>query len=361
MTGSMPGRVVRVFVSGAVLTASVLWGASVSPTPAAAHPVGFGVLQLEERQGPAGGQRPAGGTTGEWDVLLRVSGTPDEALAVDAVLPPACEVVAPPRLTVARRGVDRRFRVRCPSPLRGEVGVEGAGPSLSISLRLVDRDGETSITMLDGAAPTVTLEDGARLGGSVFGGYAALGVNHILTGVDHLLFVLGLLLLLRARPRTLALTITAFTVGHSVTLALATFDVVSVSSAAAEAIIALSILLLAVELAHPPTHPDAPLSLTRRYPGLVAGGFGLVHGLGFAGALREVGLPRDEAAMALFGFNVGVEAGQLLFVAVALLGIAGAARLGGSAWPKQTRLAAVYGMGALSAYFVIERLSTLIA
>lgn len=317
-------------VAGALLIVCV-------PSAASAHPVGFGVLQLEERD------------AGEWDVLLRVSGSRERAEAVEAMLPPSCAEVAPAVWEQAARGVDRRFRVRCPAPLTGDVGVTGMGPDLSMSLRIARQDSETEIAILDGSAPFVTIEDGARLGGSVFAAYAAIGVEHILSGIDHLLFVLGLLLLLRGRTRALVLTITSFTVGHSVTLALATLGTVPISSAAAEAIIALSIVLLAVEL----TRPEDPPTLTRRYPGLVAGAFGLVHGLGFAGALAEVGLPREDAVTALFAFNVGVEIGQLLFVGVVLAGVAVARR---ARWqPVRLPVWIAYGIGGLAAYWLLER------
>ncbi len=314
------------------------------PSTAAAHPVGFGVLQLEEKD------------DGRWDVLLRVSGTRERAESVEAILPADCEEVAPVVWERAARGVDRRFTVRCPSPLVGDIGVSGIGPDLSMSLRVVRADGDTELAILDGARPVVRLEDGARLGGSIFAGYAAIGVEHIVTGVDHLLFVLGLVLLLRRRTRALVLTITSFTVGHSITLGLATLGFVPIAGPVAEAIIALSVLLLAVEL----SIDESPPTLTRRYPGLVAGGFGLVHGLGFAGALADVGLPRDDALTALFAFNVGVEVGQLLFVAIALVLALVAQRTMKSEGRARGRELAVYAMGALSAYFVLDRLAGLV-
>ncbi len=314
------------------------------PSLASAHPVGFGVLQLEAR------------ADGDWDVLLRVSGSRERAEAVEAVLPEGCEETSPPTWEEGTRGFDRRFVAHCPSPLVGELGASGIGPDLSMSLRVVHENGETELAILDSATPTVRLEDGARLGGSVFAAYAALGVEHILTGIDHLLFVLGLLLLLRHRRRALILTITSFTVGHSATLGLATLGFVPIATGAAEAIIALSILLLAVEL----TMSGAPPTLTRRYPGVVAGGFGLVHGLGFAGALADVGLPRDDALTALFAFNVGVEVGQLLFVGAVLLLTLVSARALRAPDVARARLFAVYVMGAASMYFVLERVAAFV-
>jgi hypothetical protein len=331
-------------VRGALFTLAVVF---LLPGAASAHPVGFGVLQLAARG------------EGEWDVLLRVSGSRERAGEVEAVLPHGCEVITAPIFERAPRGVDRRYRVRCPEPLVGDVGIGGIGPDLSMSLRIVQRDGTTELAILDLSAPVVTVEDGARLGGSVFAGYAAIGVEHILTGVDHLLFVLGLLLLLRGRGRALVVTITSFTVGHSITLALATLGVVPIAGPAAEAIIALSILLLAAELTLPDGvgAPGAEPSLTRRFPGLVAGSFGLVHGLGFAGALSDVGLPRGDALTALFAFNVGVEVGQLAFVAIALGASTVVTRFAKPLALARGRAALVYALGGLAAYFVIERVS----
>jgi hydrogenase/urease accessory protein HupE len=144
--------------------------------------------------------------------------------------------------------------------------------------------------------------------------YVGLGINHILFGIDHLLFVFCLLLLVRD-TRKLLLTVTAFTVAHSITLTAATLGVVRVPAAPVEATIALSIVFLAREL----LSGEAGCStVTRTYPWIVAFSFGLLHGLGFASALAEIGLPQNEIPLALFAFNLGVELGQLAFIAVVL-------------------------------------------
>ena len=177
--------------------------------------------------------------------------------------------------------------------------------------------------------------------------YLALGVEHILIGIDHVLFVLGLLLLVGWRRR-LVWAVTGFTAAHSITLAASTLDIAALPQGPVEAVIALSIVLLAVELVH---ERD---TLTRRAPGVVAFTFGLLHGFGFAGALREIGIPPDQAWPALLGFNIGVELGQLLIIGVALaIGFA-ARRLPHT---DRLRLLAIYAGGTVASYWAIERIA----
>jgi len=186
------------------------------------------------------------------------------------------------------------------------------------------------------------------------GRYTVLGVEHILEGLDHLLFVLGLLLIVSTpviRVGALVKTVTAFTVAHSLTLGLATLGFVDVPARPVEASIALSIVFLALEVVR---GWQGEQSLTHRQPWLVAFGFGLVHGLGFAGALADVGLPQAEIPIALLFFNVGVELGQLLFVVVVL---AGHWLLQRVPWPRWVVYAPVYIIGVTGAYWVIERVA----
>jgi hydrogenase/urease accessory protein HupE len=181
-------------------------------------------------------------------------------------------------------------------------------------------------------------------------GYLTLGIEHILTGADHLLFVFGLLLIVR-KVRPLLATITAFTLAHSITLAATALGWVNVRASLIEAMVALSIVVLAVELVR---HARGEGSVTARYPWLIAFAFGLLHGCAFAGALAELGLPSRDIPLALFLFNVGVEVGQLAFVAAAsavLLLIARFLR-----WqPSWSRLIAPYAIGSFAAYWFIER------
>jgi hydrogenase/urease accessory protein HupE len=182
--------------------------------------------------------------------------------------------------------------------------------------------------------------------------YLALGVEHILTGFDHLLFVLALLLIVKSARRIVA-TVTAFTVAHSLTLAAATLGFVHLPQPPVEAAIALSIAFVAAEIVH---GLDGRPGLTARAPWLVAFAFGLLHGLGFAGALAEIGLPQSAIPLALLCFNLGVELGQLAFV-VALLACLALARRARIPWPRAARPLPAYAIGALAMFWVIERVA----
>jgi len=182
--------------------------------------------------------------------------------------------------------------------------------------------------------------------------YTVLGVDHILSGFDHLTFVLALLLIVSG-ARRLLITVTSFTLAHSITLAAATLGVLWVPGPPVEAVIALSILFLASELVK--VNRGLP-SLTARYPWIVAFTFGLLHGFGFAGALSKVGLPPNEVPLALLMFNVGVELGQLLFIAAVLL-LAMGSRKVRSEWPAWARQVPAYGIGGIAAFWLIERVA----
>jgi hydrogenase/urease accessory protein HupE len=231
----------------------------------------------------------------------------------------------------------------------GVIEIEDLAAARINALLTVERlDGERVQTVLGPRSPSFTVP--ARPGRwDVVGGYLRLGIEHILTGPDHLLFVLGLLLLVSA-SRLLLQTITAFTLGHSVTLSAAALQVASVPARPVEVLIALSVLTLAVELAREVARP----TLLRRFPWAMAVLFGLLHGFGFAGALAEAGLPAGDLPLALVSFNGGIELGQLAFVGVVL----GAdALLGG--WRPAVRArslpVAVYAMGVLSAFWCFQR------
>lgn len=183
--------------------------------------------------------------------------------------------------------------------------------------------------------------------------YLMLGIEHILYGLDHLLFVASLMLIVRDW-RVLVKTITAFTIAHSLTLALATFGLVTLPSAPVEAMIALSILLVAAEAVR---MERGKTSLTITWPWVVAFGFGLLHGFGFAGAMVDLGLPQSDIPLALFAFNVGVEIGQLLFIAGILL-IARSIRLI-FAFGRPMRIAAAYSIGTVAAFWAVERLDAI--
>jgi hydrogenase/urease accessory protein HupE len=182
--------------------------------------------------------------------------------------------------------------------------------------------------------------------------YTVLGVDHILSGFDHLTFVLALLLIVSG-GRRLLITITSFTLAHSITLGAATLGVMWVPGPPVEATIALSILFLASELVKV---NRGQASLTALYPWIVAFVFGLLHGFGFAGALSDVGLPQNEVPLALLMFNVGVELGQLLFI-FAILVLVVALRKVRTEWPAWVRQVPSYGIGGIAAFWLIERVA----
>lgn len=223
-----------------------------------------------------------------------------------------------------------------------------AWPNADSVTQLVMRQGEQIEIGLDRfRAGSGSLSQAARR-------YLALGVEHILMGADHLAFVLGLLLLVRG-VIPLVKAITAFSVAHSLTLALATLGLVELPPAPVEAAIALSIAFLASEIVD---GRQGKFSLSHRSPWLVAFGFGLLHGLGFAGALREMGLPTPEIPIALLFFNLGVEFGQLIFVAAILL-LGAAARPAFSPYlartPAWSGAVPAYSLGTIAMYWMIER------
>ena len=248
-------------------------------------------------------------------------------------------------------GVVHAYTVACEGPLRGlEVGVDGLASSpTSVLLRVESLDGETLRQVLNAKRPSLKIPK-RQTQREVAVGYAELGFDHILSGFDHLLFVLALIILVPTR-RALLWTITAFTVGHSITLALAALGWIAVPQAPIEAVIAFSIFVLAVEIVR---REEGRATLIERSPWLVAGSFGLLHGLGFAGALAEVGLPKSEIPLSLFSFNLGIEAGQLTFVTGILLGW-GLFRKLPVAVPAGAAVVPAYAIGVLGAYWFFER------
>ena len=214
-------------------------------------------------------------------------------------------------------------------------------------------DGAYSTTLVHPKQPWLEVEP-ARGALAVAGAYLRHGIEHILFGYDHLLFVFALILVVRG-ARRLVWTITAFTGAHSITLALATLRVVSVPGPPVEATIALSILLLATEIVRLQSGRE---SLAAQKPWLVAFAFGLLHGFGFAGALSGIGLPRGDIPLALLAFNLGVELGQLAFIAAVLGAMALVRRIDfGVVAQRYLRPAAPYAIGSLAAFWFFERLT----
>jgi hypothetical protein len=234
--------------------------------------------------------------------------------------------------------------------LHGTLAIEGVGKRYSAALvKVFWLDGQSRVYTITSAQPTVHLygsADDRRGMGEIASAYAILGIEHILGGFDHLLFVLGLLFLV-GFDRRLVATITAFTVAHSLTLALSALGWLSLRPPPVEAAIALSIVLVASESLH------EQATLARRWPALVALLFGLVHGLGFAGALKQIGLPQDHLSVALLTFNVGVEIGQL-----GVVGMAYALCRALSRWRPfaLARTPALYAIGIVAAYWSCDRI-----
>ncbi len=256
----------------------------------------------------------------------------------------------------------QRLRVRRAGGLDGtEIRIDGLERTFTdVLLRLERADGTQLTHRLTPEAPAVVIEAEPGLG-RVAWTYFVLGVEHILGGIDHLLFVLALLLVV-AGWRKLVVTVTAFTVAHSITLALATLGFVRVPGPPVEAVIALSIVFVAAEIVHG-RHGGIPFVRRRRNPGLtarapwiVAFTFGLLHGFGFAGALADVGLPQTAIPLALFTFNVGVEAGQLLFIA-AMLAVYAAVRNVRVSLPDWAWDLPPYAIGSVAAFWTIERVA----
>ncbi|TXH87012.1 MAG: HupE/UreJ family protein [Rhodoferax sp.] len=295
---------------------------------------------------------------GVFDMQWRLPATQGGALALEPVFPQDCQLLGEPVLHAAPGARLRMGALRCENGLRNGalVRFEGLPMTLVDVLVRVDyADGTQSTAIAHPRDPQVVL--GARgAEAPAVSEFLLLGVEHILSGIDHLLFVLCLVLLVPTWQR-LVPTITAFTLAHSLTLGLATLGWVHVPGAPVEACIALSILFLARELV---LRRRGQEGATTRYPWAVAFVFGLLHGFGFAGALSEVGLPQGDIPAALLLFNLGVEFGQLCFVAMVLVLMRVARQLlqaRAPAWQGH----AVMGMGAWAGFWWLQRMGAVLA
>jgi hydrogenase/urease accessory protein HupE len=287
----------------------------------------------------------------QFDVLWRVPARGDLRLGIYVEMPKACEAPATPLAWEEQGTWVERWSTRCPGGIVGQrVEIRGLSSTVIDALARVERlDGTTQVVRLTPAEPGFEVT-AAESWGQVAATYTALGIEHILLGIDHLLFVLALLMLV-PNMRTLVWTITSFTLAHSVTLAAATLGWVHVPQAPVEAVIALSILFVAMEIVH--WRQGRP-GITRRWPWLVAFTFGLLHGFGFAGALSEIGLPDHAIPLALLFFNVGVEAGQLAFISAVF---AVSALLKRTTWPAWAWRVPVYAIGSMAAFWTIQRIA----
>jgi hypothetical protein len=288
-----------------------------------------------------------------FDVLWKVPGRgEDMRLGLYVELPSDCVNTTEPRAQMLNAAFSERWSVRRAGGLTGgTIHIAGLSSTMTdVLVRLERLDGTTLIARLTPSAPSFVV-GAAPDAWAVARTYGVLGVEHILLGIDHLLFVLGLLLIVGRRLGLMLKTITAFTVAHSITLALAALGLVHVPQAPVEAVIALSIMFVAAEILH--ARAGKP-GLTARAPWTVAFVFGLLHGFGFAGALSETGLPQNDVPLALLLFNVGVEIGQLLFVAAVVAVVAVMARLR-VRWPKWSAAIPAYAIGTCAAFWTIQR------
>lgn len=291
-----------------------------------------------------------------YDVTWRVPALDTQTTLKVRPIFPAGTQEAKPRSSVYSAGAAvQRWQVRVPGGLEGkpiefaDLGVTG----IDVLVRIERADGTEQTGRILAVNPRFTLKPSpGRL--EVIFTYTGLGIEHILTGVDHLLFVLALMIIVQGW-RQLVVTITAFTLAHSITLALATLDIIRLPGPPVEATIALSIVFVAAEILH---LRQGRVGLAARKPWLVAFAFGLLHGLGFAGALAEVGLPGNAVPLALLFFNVGVELGQLIFIGAVVTIVSIATRVvGAHAQPRWLGVVPAYLIGGVASFWVFERIA----
>jgi len=326
-----------------LLLLALLFGL-LSSTNVGAHEIRPALLEINEPQ------------PGFYDVTWKVPALGDRVLGLAPVFPECMKPVGPPSNHMSPGAAVQYFSFKTDGqPIAGEtIFIEGlSGLQIDVLVRINLANGDHHSMILRPKSPSYIIPQRATKG-AIAWSYMKMGVIHIFEGIDHLLFVLALVVIV---PNLWMLfkTITAFTLAHSVTLALATLGFVNVPSGPTEAVIALSIVFLAVEIIR---SRQGKFSLAEDYPWIVAMIFGLVHGLGFAGALSEVGLPQHEIPLALLMFNVGVEIGQIAFVFVILAILAGLRFV----WAKIPTMAPMsrwqlvpYAIGCVAAYWTIER------
>ncbi len=319
-------------MSGARLSiAIVLLAALLLPNLCWSHETPIALLEVRET--------PNGSYLAHWTYSSSTNMQPPTA-----VFPAHC-TFDEPRLDCGERG------------LIGQLSFERLGKSYSaVVVRISRTDQAAQSFTLTGAQPSVALTPDGKLPLSqVVASYIPLGIEHILLGIDHLLFVLGLMVLV-TEVRSLIETITAFTIAHSLTLAAATFGWIGVPEASVNAAIALSIVIVAVEILR---ERQGERSWTGRFPWAVAFGFGLLHGFGFASALTDIGLPQENVPAALLFFNVGVEIGQIGFVLL-VLALAWSHRRLKALLPTWSESVGIYAMGTLASFWFVGRIFNMV-
>ena len=320
---------------GVALLAAWLWPAAVF-----AHEVRPSYLELRET------------LPGEYSVLWKTPMVGDARLALDPEFSGAVQLISPVVTHRPAGAAVRTWTVRA-ERLRGQTlrirGLEGTMTDALARIEFADGTSWTQRLTPREPAATVPMRESAFTVAAV---YLKLGVEHILLGIDHLLFVLALMIIARGRWQVVK-TVTAFTVAHSITLAAATLGLVHVPQRPVEALIALSIVFVATEILR---GRDGRAGVAARAPWIVAFVFGLLHGFGFAGALSEVGLPQGHIPLALLFFNLGVEAGQLVFIA-GVLGVIRAIRRVPARVPRWIALVPPYAVGSVAMFWVFQRVA----
>ncbi|WP_419695549.1 HupE/UreJ family protein [Mesorhizobium muleiense] len=313
------------------------------PTPADAHEIRPAYLAMLET------------APDRFDVVWKVPALGEMRLGLYAHLPAACADETEHKRSIQDGAYLERWTVTCEGGLNGsQIEITGLKSTMTDALvRIEYGNGSTEVVRLLPDVPFFAVA-GAQTTSEVARTYFLLGVDHILSGLDHLLFVLALILLIRDRWM-LVKTVTAFTIAHSITLAGASLGYFSLPQKPVEATIALSIAFVASELIKMKPGENR---LSATYPWVVAFAFGLLHGFGFAGALKEIGLPQSDVPLSLLTFNLGVETGQLIFVAAALMLI----RIAGVivAIPATlARMAAAYMIGTAALLWLVPRIASL--
>ena len=337
---SNAGRIARLMAGRGALVLLLLAWCFVA---AMAHEVRPAYLELKEEAS----------SLGTFDVLFKTPMQGDLRLALSVTFAGEVEGASPVVSRVSENAMVQTWRVRATNRLAGQqVRIVGLENTVSDALLRVEfADGRSWIQRLTPASPQVTIP-AAPSSSHVGAIYWGLGVEHILFGFDHLLFVLGLILI-TANLRQLVKAITAFTMAHSITLSAAVLGFVHVPTKPVEVAIALSIAFVAVENIHA---REGKAGIAVQAPWLVAFVFGLLHGFGLASALSEIGMPAGHIPLALMFFNIGVEIGQLLFVA-AVIAVAAFVRLIPISTPRWAPLVPPYLIGSVAMFWVIQRVS----
>jgi len=289
-----------------------------------------------------------------FSILFKIPTKKGRKLSINAQLPDTCKNISQIDTHLVNKAYLNSWDIECKDGLVGKKisidGLKQTKTDLLLQIKFLNRESQTILLSADNTSHEIPKEESYL---DVIATYTSLGIVHILEGFDHLLFVLALLLIVKS-VRQLIWTITAFTLAHSITLAGASLGYISLPQQPVEAIIALSIVFLAMEVIHQKRGING---IASRFPWIVAFTFGLLHGFGFAGALSEIGLPQQSVPLALLFFNVGVEIGQLIFVSIVLLFGYVFKKLKQSHLLQRTELVVTYLIGGLSSFWLIERVS----